>query len=168
MLKKLIITGGYTGLMPVAPGTWGSAAVAGGFALATFACPRSPGCVAAVLLAVAVASSAACVALGGWTERTFGRKDPGACVIDEWAGQAVTYLMLPAVLPGAELWLGVWLATAAGWAAFRFFDILKPPPVRQLERLSAGWGVLADDLAAGVYANLLCQGVLRLGVGMIS
>ena len=55
---------------------------------------------------------------------------------------------------------GTW-AIVAGFAAFRLFDITKPPTARQLEKLPAGWGILADDLAAAVYANLLCQVFLR-------
>jgi phosphatidylglycerophosphatase A len=52
------------------------------------------------------------------------------------------------------------------FAAFRAFDIIKPPPIRGLERLPRGWGVVADDLAAGVYANIVAQLVLRLGLGL--
>jgi phosphatidylglycerophosphatase A len=167
MLNKLIITGGYTGLLPVAPGTWGSLVVAGLFFVAALSCSAWPLCVNAVLLVVAGLASIACVGLGGWTERTFGRKDPGACVIDEWAGQAVTYLLVPTFLPGLATWQAVMISAGVGFAAFRLFDIVKPSPVRRLERLSAGWGVLADDLAAGVYANVLTQLVLRVGLGMV-
>jgi len=53
---------------------------------------------------------------------------------------------------------------AIAFAAFRVFDIIKPPPVRELEKLPAGWGILMDDLAAAVYANLLCQIFLRLAM----
>ena len=56
----------------------------------------------------------------------------------------------------------VFAVAVVAFAAFRFFDILKPPPVRQLEKLPAGWGILADDLGAGVYANIVSQLVLRL------
>jgi len=55
----------------------------------------------------------------------------------------------------------------AGFLAFRIFDITKPPPARQLERLPAGWGILLDDLAAAVYANLLCQIIFRWAVKTI-
>ena len=74
-----------------------------------------------------------------------GRKDPQIVVIDEVAGQ---WLTLTFCLPAMPLAL-------TGLLCFRIFDILKPPPVRQLERLPAGTGIVVDDLAAGVYALLL-------------
>jgi len=68
------------------------------------------------------------------------------------------------LLPLGSGWIG-WLTTAAaGFLAFRAFDIVKPPPARQMEALPRGWGVLLDDLAAGIYANLACQLVLRLAL----
>jgi phosphatidylglycerophosphatase A len=57
---------------------------------------------------------------------------------------------------------GLPLTLLLAFAAFRLFDVTKPPPARQLEHLPAGWGILMDDLAAAVYANLLCQIILRL------
>jgi phosphatidylglycerophosphatase A len=53
------------------------------------------------------------------------------------------------------------LTLAVAFAAFRLFDVTKPPPARQLEKLPGGWGILLDDLAAAVYANILCQIALR-------
>lgn len=74
-----------------------------------------------------------------------GRKDPQIVVIDEVAGQWLTLTLCLPVMPLALI----------GLLCFRMFDILKPPPVRQLERLPAGTGIVVDDLAAGVYALLL-------------
>jgi len=110
---------------------------------------------------IIVLASVACVALGGFAEKHFCRKDPSLCTLDEWAGQALTYLFLP-VAAGWQNWL---IVAGVGFAAFRFFDILKPPPARRSERLPLGWGVLADDLVAGVYANLLSQVIVRLWFG---
>jgi phosphatidylglycerophosphatase A len=101
-----------------------------------------------------VLSGALCVALGGWAQEFLGRKDPGPVVLDEAAGVCLTLLAQP-----MRHWQ--W-AVALAFVAFRVFDITKPPPARQLERLPRGWGILLDDLAAAVYANLVCQGVLRL------
>ena len=64
-------------------------------------------------------------------------------------------------LPPARTGWGTGINLAAAFLAFRIFDITKPPPARQLERLPAGWGILLDDLAAAVYANLVCQVLLR-------
>lgn len=121
----------------------------------------------AVMAVIAVVSTAICIGLGRFAEIEFGKKDPGACTIDEFAGQATTFLFLP--MSGGLIsgdWLR-WSAVAAiGFLAFRAMDILKPPPARQLEKLPRGWGVALDDLAAGVYANLICQLVVRLALGM--
>ncbi len=76
-------------------------------------------------------------------------------VLDEVAGQWLSLLFVP--VGGG--WRAVWV-TVAAFVLFRAFDILKPPPARQLERLPAGWGILADDLAAGVMANVVLQAAL--------
>ena len=55
-----------------------------------------------------------------------------------------------------------WPAAVSGFLLFRLFDIVKPPPARRLERLHGGWGIMADDFAAGVYAWAALQGLIRL------
>jgi phosphatidylglycerophosphatase A len=111
-------------------------------------------------LAIAtIAASIACVAFGGWAERHWGRSDAGEIVADEVAGQAIAL----AAVPWGEA------ATPWGWIAaasilFRVFDILKPPPIGPLQNLPRGWGVLADDLAAGaVAAGLLVAARFAIG-----
>lgn len=158
-LRKAIISGMGTGYLPVAPGTWGSAAATIIFLVACYALPGAFTSVQVILLDVLAISSLGCVALGAYAEKAFGRKDPSQCTIDEWAGQSLTFLLLP-LGTGPWTW---WLAAGLGFVAFRFFDIVKVPPARQLEALPSGWGVLLDDLAAGVYANIVCQLILRLG-----
>ena len=148
------------GYAPVAPGTFGSAAVAGVF-LAVVWGGGSAVTVAAVMLAVAL--------LGGWATVRYGEgaiaklgPDPSQIVSDEACGQAITYLWLWELSrdnPGQVLVL-----TGAGFLLFRAFDIVKPPPVRQLERVKGAWGVLLDDIMAGVYANVVLQVLWRLGV----
>ena len=91
----------------------------------------------AVVLAIALGVPAATV-----VARESGRKDPQIVVIDEVAGQAIALLFMPAHWQGALVAL----------ALFRFFDITKPFPVRQLESLPEGWGIVFDDVAAGLYA----------------
>jgi phosphatidylglycerophosphatase A len=133
----LLASAGYTGYFPVAPGTvgslvglvvWGAVRTAGGGVVAELAL------VAGLLVVGAWAATVA--------ERTLGVTDPGPVVIDEVLGMCVTLFAAPATL-----------ATAiAGFFLFRFFDIVKPPPARQLERAHGGWGIMLDDLAAGIYA----------------
>lgn len=157
-LKTLLITGLGTGYVPVAPGTAGSAAAAGAFLIAAGLCGGSVACTSACMAVLAAAATAGCVALGPFAEERFGRRDPGPCTLDEWAGQAVACLLLPL----GSGWSGRLAAAAMAFVAFRAFDIAKPPPVRRMERFSGGWGIVADDLAAGVYANVAAQIALRV------
>lgn len=159
MFRKLMITGLGTGYLPVAPGTWGSAVVCVWMALQCWLIGTDPWQLTVALLVILGLAIAGCGGLGGWMETHFGKKDPGQCTLDEFAGQALTLLAVP--LGGSMLVRGVTLT--AGFVLFRVFDIIKPPPVRQLEGLPAGWGVVADDLMAGVYANIGLQLLVRLG-----
>ena len=167
-LRKLILTGGGLGYLPWAPGSWGSLVPCALFALLAFATgggrPRTitqPDLiVAAALAALAILSSIACVALGRFAESAFGKKDSRRCVIDEYAGQAVTLILLPLSVRASLL-----LTPGLAFLAFRAMDIIKPPPGRRMEHLPFGWGVLLDDVVAGVYANVICQIILRVGLG---
>ncbi len=82
-------------------------------------------------------------------------KDPAPVVIDEIVGFFVTMFWLP-----FSLWLGI-----AGFFLFRALDIVKPPPARQSEALPGGWGVVVDDVIAGIYGNLILRGGLMLWNG---
>jgi len=86
------------------------------------------------------------------TQELLGRTDPSEVVIDEVAGFLVTMLLLPTS----------WVNMGLGFVLFRFFDIAKPWPVRQAERLKGGFGIVVDDLLAGVYAHLCLRGILLL------
>lgn len=156
-LRLLLVTGLGTGYLPLAPGTWGSAAVALAYVVLAGAVWHDPTHLTIAMAAVMMVSGAICVAFGPFAEHHFGMKDPGRVTIDEWAGQAVTLLAMPA----AAGWGEALIVGGVAFGAFRLFDVLKPPPVRWFEKFPAGWGVLIDDLAAGVYANLLCQILLR-------
>lgn len=146
------------GFLPVAPGTWGSlvgvglylasrslslrafaAAEAGGWSLPPLEAWRTT-CVLLVLTVLTLAG----VWAASRAESLLRRKDPGAVVIDEVVGQLLTFVFVPA---GAGMW-----AIMAGFLAFRVFDIWKPYPVRRLEALESGLGVMADDVLAGFYA----------------
>jgi phosphatidylglycerophosphatase A len=125
------------GSLPLVPGTFGSLAGVG-IALLVPADGWHLGIGIGVLVA-----SALTVALGPAAARAAGRKDPPQVVMDEVAGMLLTLLLVPA--PSA-------MEAGFGFLFFRAFDILKPWPGRRLERLPDGWGILLDDLAAGVYA----------------
>ena len=160
-VRKILASGLGTGYLPLAPGTWASAVVVGIFAAVALATEGNVYWLAAAMAAVLAVASAACVALGGFAERAWGGKDPKKCTLDEWAGQALALLALP-----MAKWDYGWAApAAAAFIAFRVFDILKPPPSLRLEKLPRGWGILADDLIAGLYANALCQLVVRFPIG---
>mgnify|MGYP000229957127 CR=1 FL=1 len=154
-MRWWLATLGGIGHLP-AGGTFASLATAGLLAAAWFVTAPSPAGWAGLLLGVVAASSAGTVLLGPWAEARFGRKDARPFVLDEAAGVALSLLWLP-----MDTSAGVLGAVAAGFVLFRVFDIWKPPPARWLERLPAGWGVLLDDLLAGVYANIVGQALLR-------
>ena len=86
--------------------------------------------------------------------RGCGKKDPQHVVIDEVAGQLLTLIACPIV----------WQALLVGFILFRAFDIVKPPPVRSLERLPEGTGIVVDDLGAGIYALIVLQLLLHFGI----
>ena len=137
--------------MPVAPGTAGSAAAVLLWWLVTRAI--APGAqpwvdIGLVLLAVGVGIPAATRIC-----RETGRKDPQVVVIDEVAGQLLTFLGAPVS----------WKTLLAGFILFRVFDTLKPPPVRQMERLPEGTGVVVDDIGAGLYGLIIMQLLLHFG-----
>ncbi|MEO8435485.1 MAG: phosphatidylglycerophosphatase A [Pyrinomonadaceae bacterium] len=150
------------GYLPLAPGTWGSLLGVGiyflirsfYFSMAQSFAPghsyplSNPhvGFLVIELIAITVVTLAGIWA-GTRTERLLGRKDPGKVVIDEVAGQLISLLPIPLIVLGPDLWLVV-----IAFVSFRFFDIIKPYPARRFESLKSGWGIMADDLVAGVYA----------------
>jgi phosphatidylglycerophosphatase A len=139
------------------PGTWGSAAAALiWFALARYIPAAWQTEVLAALAAITVAIGIPAATLVARASRV---KDPQFVVIDEVAGQWITLLFAPVA----------WKTVLAGFILFRAFDIVKPPPVRQLERLPEGTGIVVDDVAAGIYALAVLQLLLHFGVlGKIS
>ena len=157
-MRKWIVTFFGSGLSPIAPGTAGSLATALLLAVIYLGAGQpSYFYWQMVLLLGCLAASVLSVALGPWAIGYFKKSDPQPFVLDEVAGICLTNLFLP--MYGG--WRQVWVIGIA-FLAFRLFDVTKPPPARQLENLPAGWGLLLDDLAAAVYANMLCQLLLRL------
>ncbi len=150
-----------------APGTWGSlppVAPPGGLIRIGLGALGNPPVNKAVEAPVCLASSGACVVFGEWAEAYYGKKDPGWVVADETAGQCIALIALPVAAPvfggDASFIVTLWplaFALAVSFLAFRFFDILKPPPAGGLQKLPGGWGVLIDDLFAGGYALIATQ-----------
>ncbi|MEQ8654625.1 MAG: phosphatidylglycerophosphatase A [Kiloniellales bacterium] len=132
-----------SGYLRPAPGTWGSlAALPPGVLLLWF------GGFWGLLAGTVIATAVGIYAAAHHTRRT-GTKDPSEVVIDELAGQWIALLPLGLFGEG-HLWYG-WIVALA---LFRLFDVLKPWPCESLERLPEGWGVMCDDLMAGIYAAL--------------
>ncbi len=142
LLKEALITWFGLGHAPVASGTFGTL---GGVVLAALAGSLWPEHYLAIVLGLAVVLLLIGSTLGGWAERKWSRKDPGQYVLDEVVG----YLVAAAwpVFPG-------WTHLGLAFLLFRITDILKPPPARQLERVKGGWGILLDDVVAGIWALL--------------
>ena len=159
-MRRALLTVFGLGQLRPAPGTWGSAATVI-LCLGVVWSGAPAVIVNTTLVIVAIFFSGVCIALGRWSETHFGREDPPQVVADEAAGQAVALLLLPWQMgaDGSAAWN---LVLAGGaFAAFRFFDILKPPPINQVQRAPAGWGILLDDLLAGAAALGVMQLVVR-------
>ena len=160
-MRKALLTAFGFGLLPVAPGTWGSIPVPVLAALAVLV--DDAWLVNVVLLLLFVIASIVTVRLGPWAEETWKTHDPPCVVSDEIAGQALALLFVPwsELIATGSWWLAL-LVLGAGFIAFRFFDITKLPPAKQLQDLPRGWGILADDIAAGLYAGIATWGLAYL------
>ncbi len=158
--KTFCITVGGTGFAPIASGTWGSLPalpIAFGLWIALSAVDGGRLIFELALVALMLISCVLSVVFGEWAVARFGRKDPKQFVLDEFAGQFLALLFLPLALTADASLTTLAVLMFGQFLAFRFFDIIKPPPARQLEALPAGWGILLDDLFAAIYANLAGQ-----------
>jgi phosphatidylglycerophosphatase A len=144
-VSKIIATLFFIGYLPYAPGTFGT--LAGMLFIwilkPSFLCQFGIVCVTVIIGIIT----------SGIAEKAFGEKDSRHIVIDEFAGYLCSVIFLP-LTPAYMI---------AAFFLFRFFDILKPPPIRMLERIGGGVGVMCDDVAAGVVTNVILQ-VVRLAV----
>lgn len=145
---------GLGDLLPAPGTTAGSLPTAILFGLAAASLGTSP-LLGILLLSALIVSTIAGIWAAEEERLRRGREDPGPVVIDEVAGQCVAYLCGFFVLSEFQGMKELLLFVAAGFFLFRFFDILKPWPVHQLERLDGGFGIMADDLAAGLQAGLV-------------
>jgi len=158
-MKRLAASGFGLGWLPLAPGSWGSLPPAIIFALLSHFKASSP-MIIVVMAALAAAGSIVCVKCAPASIAATGDADPSEVVADEIAGQAITFIFAGAfVTAGTPM---VWGLTLGGFFLFRIFDVIKPCPARRLEKLPRGWGILADDIVAGLYAGLSLVICLRL------
>ncbi len=140
-IAVFLASGFGSGLLPSAPGTWGTVvALAIVHLLSRTALPALP-----TIAGLVVVSTVLCLLLGRTIERVTGDKDPQIFVMDEFAGFFVAVLLPGNVWPTPRELLVAFLL-------FRLFDIIKPPPARRLQALPSGLGIVIDDLIAGFYA----------------
>jgi phosphatidylglycerophosphatase A len=145
-----LATGFGLGYLPIAPATWASFAVAAALAAVTLRAPLDP----YVLTAALAVSIVAGVWSSGVAEKTLGH-DAKPIVIDEIAGMLLSVWLVPL---GSRPVVALFLA----FAFFRVYDIWKPGPIRSSQKLPGGWGVVADDLLAGVATNLTLRVLMPL------
>jgi phosphatidylglycerophosphatase A len=137
---KHVATLWFVGYLPVAPGTWGSAA---GLLLVVLTRPSSP-----ILAALVVVGTVLGIIAADAAEEVIGEVDSGHVVVDEFIGYLLSVVYIP----------HTWGYLVTAFLLFRFFDILKPFPIGKIEeKLSGGQGVMADDIAAAVITNLALQ-----------
>lgn len=134
------------------PGTWGSATAVLLWAALARSLPAEMRTGSALALAVLV--TAVGIPAATRVSRASSKKDPQSVVIDEVAGQLIALIGAPIT----------WKTLLAGFILFRAFDITKPPPIRQLEKLPEGTGIVMDDIAAGICALVVMQLIVHSGL----
>jgi phosphatidylglycerophosphatase A len=155
-LRVIVATCGGFGYSPVFPGTMGALWGIALFVPIVVFVDSEPWQSMLIALALLV-TCAITIALAPWAERHFQKKDSSVFVTDEVAGFLLTVLLFPAPwLPSPNVWITVLWA----FPVTRVIDMIKVPPARRLEKLPAGWGVLADDLLGSVYAAIVLNVLL--------
>jgi phosphatidylglycerophosphatase A len=149
---KLVATFFGIGLVKPGPGTWASAATVILWYVASLAIPAASRPWSTVIVAAIVTLVG--IPAATFVSRGSGLKDPQFVVIDEVAGQLTALIAVPLA----------WKSFLAGLILFRVFDILKPFPIRRLERLPEGTGIVVDDLGAGLYALIFMHLLLHFGL----
>lgn len=142
LIEKTIGSGLFTGYIPFAPGTFGSLA-----GLVIYFIPGFEKL--EILIPAIIIFTFYGIFLGTKFEKVYG-KDPGQCTIDEVVGMWITLLLLPKTI----------LISVSAFFVWRFFDILKPYPIRKLEALNGGLGIMIDDVVGGIYSLITMQLVL--------
>ncbi|MHC4293608.1 MAG: phosphatidylglycerophosphatase A family protein [Planctomycetota bacterium] len=138
-MKKILASCFGLGLLPGAPGTFGSVPpVVVYMVLSYLDAPLAA--IFAIMMLFVIIGSVVCILCSPVIIQITQKNDPSIIVADEFAGQAVTFLAIILVSTS-----NICLTAALGFLFFRLFDILKPWPIRKLEKLPQGWGILADD-----------------------
>ena len=148
-IYEAICTAAFLGRIPKAPGTAGT--LAGVAIYLAFPHPAFAGGMAILLALIGVA-------LTPWAQKRFRREDPPEVVIDEVAGYLLSVTLL---VEG----LSPLLTAGLGFSLFRFFDIVKPPPVSWVDRSESRWALVGDDLVAGLLASVCLHGVALVAGG---
>lgn len=141
------------GLIPFAPGTFGALVGLAIFYVVFIACKTAPQYFQACLIVVSFIISALGIWAGNRGEKIFGEKDAQRIVVDEVAGQLISFILIAPLLV-AEL-SNPTIVMLLGFLLFRAFDIFKPYPIKLLQDLPAGLGVMFDDIVAGIYAAVV-------------
>ena len=149
-LAWIIATFFGTGFLKPGPGSWGSAATVLVWWGVSHWIPPELQAIAAIVLALAAILAG--IPAATRVARETGIKDPQFVVVDEVAGQMITLIAAPVA----------WKSLLIGFILFRGFDILKPPPLRRLERIPEGAGIVLDDVGAGLYGLAVLQLLLHL------
>jgi len=144
-MYKFIATGFYSGLIKPAPGTWGSLSSILIISIFQYIYPSNIEFILLLFFLFTITVGTYCVRK--YIQKT-SKKDPSEVVVDEWAGQVLVFLFVTTTLPNLF----------AGFLLFRFFDILKPWPVKKFEELPGEWGIMIDDLVAGLMATFVLWG----------
>ena len=144
-LTKLLATFFFLGYSPFAPGTVGTL---GGVVLFYLLSSFSFLPYISFLIGFIIFS----IWISGKASEVFGNSDPGQIVIDEVCGYLITMFLISPSLKNIIL----------GFLLFRIFDIVKPPPIRRLEGLKGGFGIVSDDVMAGIYTNIILQLITRV------
>lgn len=142
--EKMLGSGFFTGYLPKVPGTWGSLAALIIYLIPGFENPSFMIFMISLFIVIGVP-------IGDKFEKKYG-KDPKECTIDEVVGMWITLLFLP-----RKIW---WIVTA--FLIWRLMDIVKPFPARQFESIKGGWGIMLDDIMAGIYSFLSIQIIIYL------
>ncbi len=145
-LAKLLATCFYLGYIPIAPGTFGGSLLGAGIYWLISPYKLILFLVTLKIIITAIWSS-------GKAEEIFGQKDDQRIVIDETAGMLVAMLFLP---DKSLVYLGL------GFVVFRIMDIVKPLGIKKLQAIRGGWGVVADDVAAGLLTNIILRIVMKI------
>ncbi len=160
-MKRLLASCLGLGRLPIAPGTWGSVPPAAVFALLSSLAVPATG-ITVAMAGLTLLGSIICVTCAPAAVEATEKKDPGEVVADEFAGQSAAFLVLSITAANMLNGKGALAAAAIGFFIFRLFDVAKPWPIRKLEKLPGGWGILADDLLAGIYAGVAASVILNL------